>query len=189
MLELKLRHSELAPPLPLGPPLARPLPGPFDALRHPPLARRPFSQTLRAPSVPAPARSLPQFQETGAGGREMPRPPLHPLRSGRKETRRPSSSLLEPGAGTENAASRLSRSPAASMPSNPAPLPSMRPFRDRLTHIGLACACQLGRVAPKRNHPQTPPWNESWTADERQRRSVHPSFQIASAPQSPRTLC
>src|SRR5262249_26765083 len=71
-LPLPFRRSGLGLPQP-GQPLARPLPVLFDALRCPPRAPRPLSQTLRAPCAPAPSRSLPQFQEMGAGARERPR--------------------------------------------------------------------------------------------------------------------
>src|SRR5881394_2219842 len=77
-----------------------------------------------------------------------------------------SPSLLAPDEGTETDASKPSQNPGASISANPT-LPDWMPLSpDRLTHIGWACACPLGRVVLKRNHPRIPPGSESWTADE-----------------------
>src|ERR1017187_1350161 len=95
---------------------------------------------------------------------------------------RPSSAMLHAqGADRGTAATKPFRNQDAVTYPNRGLLHWMQPAPDRLTHIGWACACLSGRVAPRWTRPQTPPSNESWTADEPRPRSDPAACQTTNA--------
>src|SRR5258708_35062973 len=99
----------------------------------------------------------------------------------RRDTRLSYATLRGPGANKEIAVWTPFQNQGAAAWSNRGPLHWMQPAPGRLAHIGWACACLSGRVAPKWTHPQIRPSNESWTADEPRHRSGPGACRIASA--------
>src|SRR5271170_4806560 len=133
------------------PPASPLLPSPYAAPRYPPQSRHPCSQISFAAYVPKRTQSLPVSPRMATAAPETPPPQFHRRHSTRTAKRRPSSSLPAPTANTGNAASKLSRSPAASVCSNLKLLGSMRPALDRLTHTESACAYPLVPAVPELN--------------------------------------
>src|SRR5271156_2630319 len=160
------------------------LPSPCAAPQHPPPEHHSSCQISFAAYVPKRTQSLPVSPKMATAAPETPPPQFHPLHSTRKATPRPSSSLPAPTANTGNAASILSRNPAASVWTNPTLLDSMRSAQDRLTDTESACAYPLARAVPELTHPQIPPSSAPWTARAPPPRSAPGARQTAIAPQS-----
>src|SRR5580704_9607788 len=99
------------------------------------------------------------------------------------------STLLSQDPGTEISAPELLQTQACVNWTNRGHNHSTVPAPDRLAHNEWACACPLLQAVPELNHPQIPPWNERWTADELPPEFFPGPHRTASALRLPRSLC
>src|SRR5277367_6364054 len=95
----------------------------------------------------------------------MRRRRFHPRRLAHTAKARPAAELPWPGRGTGTSWPALLQNRVFSTRTSPGHGYWTEPARDRLAHIGWACAYRLGQAVPGLNHPQIRPWNEWWTAD------------------------
>src|SRR5580704_13889809 len=98
------------------------------------------------------------------------------------------STLLSQDPGTEISAPELLQTQACVNWTNRDHNHSTVPAPDRLAHNEWACACPLLQAVPELNHPQIPPLNELWIADELQPESDPAPHRKANVLRSPRSL-